>query len=190
MLEFLSLSNELVLIYGPSGSGKTTLCLQFLAAQKGKIVYIDTENTFRIERLLQINSSFSKDNLILFSAKRYSEQFAAVKSLVTMKHVSLVVIDTFTRFYRMKIQQGISARPLAVRMLTMLKDLHIPVLLTSQVYTDTTGKVHPIAGDLFRRFVVQTWRLDIAQKGKQRSLTIEEQEVNIPFILMEQGLVS
>src|SRR3989339_1589394 len=41
-------------IYGPAGSGKTTLCLlcAMNTAREGKkVIYIDTENNFSVERL-------------------------------------------------------------------------------------------------------------------------------------------
>ena len=48
-------------IYGPAGSGKTILCMLSavnMARAKKKIIYIDTENNFSIERLKQIAKSY------------------------------------------------------------------------------------------------------------------------------------
>ena len=49
-------------IYGPAGSGKTTLCLLCIAnISKGKkIIFIDTENGFSVERLSQITESYKE----------------------------------------------------------------------------------------------------------------------------------
>ena len=57
-------------VYGPAGSGKTILCLlcAINVARKGKkIIYIDTENSFSLERLKQIALDYKKvlDKIIL-----------------------------------------------------------------------------------------------------------------------------
>ena len=44
-------------IYGPAGSGKTILCLLCsvnMTRNNKKVIYVDTENNFSIERLKQI----------------------------------------------------------------------------------------------------------------------------------------
>ena len=44
-------------IYGPAGSGKTVLCMLCsinMCRNKKKVIYVDTENSFSIERLKQI----------------------------------------------------------------------------------------------------------------------------------------
>ena len=69
-------------LYGPAGSGKTNLCLiaaANLASQGKKVIFIDTEGGFSIERLKQIageNGEYEKvlKNLIyilLFWSKYY-----------------------------------------------------------------------------------------------------------------------
>ena len=56
MLQFLNFPKGISVIYGPAASGKSTLCLQVVAATPGKIVYIDTENSFSVERIQKMNN--------------------------------------------------------------------------------------------------------------------------------------
>ena len=61
------------LIYGPAASGKTTYCLSasiFMAKKGAKVIFIDTENGFSIERLKQLcGGDYRKiiDNLFLLT---------------------------------------------------------------------------------------------------------------------------
>ena len=75
MLSEITFPKNITLIYGPAASGKTTLCLQKTAETDGKVIFIDTENTFSPERLLQMNPNINFDNVILIKATKYSEQF-------------------------------------------------------------------------------------------------------------------
>jgi len=185
MLKYLDFPEAITLIYGPPASGKSTLCLQIAANNPGKIIFIDTENSFNIERLQQINPLVDLNNIIVIQAKRYSQQFAAVKSLEQMKNVSLIIIDSFTKFHRCKTQEKINVRPATIKMFNMLKQLKIPVILTSQIYTDMTSKDHPVAEDLFKKYSKYSIKLDNKNK---RNLLIETTNVSIPFIITNEGL--
>ena len=93
MLENLNFPNNITLIYGPPASGKTTLCMQLITKTKGKIIFIDSENSFNMDRLKQIEPNISLDNIIVIKVKRYSEQFKAIKDLKETKNLKLIIID-------------------------------------------------------------------------------------------------
>ena len=73
-------------IYGPAGSGKTILvmlcCLNMARAGK-KVIYIDTENSFSVERLKQIAKDYRKimDNVVFLKPASFSEQKKAFENL-------------------------------------------------------------------------------------------------------------
>jgi RecA/RadA recombinase len=185
MLKYLNFPEDITLIYGPPASGKSTLCFQIAANNPGKVIFIDTENTFNIERLQQINPLVDLSNIIVIQTKRYSQQYTAVKSLEQMKNISLIIIDSFTKFHRHKTQEKINVSPATIKMFHMLKQLKVPVILTSQIYTDMKGKDHPIAEYLFKRFAKYSIKLDNKNK---RNLLIETTNINIPFIITNDGL--
>ena len=174
---------NITLIYGEPASGKTTLCLQHAAKTKGKVIFIDTENTFNPERILEINPEYNLDNLILFSAKRYSEQFSAVKNLKNIKNISLVIIDSFTHYYRVKQQQGIVITPPTIKQLQFLKALEVPVLLTSQVYSTQDKQHKPLASHLWKNFARQTIKLE---KEPKRLLKTKYKQIS--FKITGKGL--
>lgn len=187
MLRFLNFPEEISLIYGPPASGKSTLCLQIAANNPGKVIYIDTENSFSIERIQQMNPLVQLDTLIVLKAKRYSEQTKAIATLKSTKNISLVIIDSFTAHYRNKSREEkkLFINKSFRKMLQELKELKVPVILTSQIYTDFKKQNHPIAEDLLEKYTKYTLRLE--NNGK-RKVVIEQTKVEIPFIITSQGM--
>jgi len=183
MFDF-SFPKGISLIYGAPATGKTTLCMQLVSKCEGKIVYIDTENTFNPDRVKKMNPSLNWDNIMLFKATRYSEQYAVVKKLSSVKNISMVIIDSFTHYYRKKLHEKVVINPPTIRMLKMLQDLEVPVVLTSQVYDDLKGDVKPIASDLFRRFSSYDIKLI---NDNSRCLLVDK--VEMPFMIDEKGLL-
>ena len=70
-------------IYGPAGSGKTVLCLLCsinIARSGKKVIYVDSEGGFSLERFKQItthmNQNFTKilNNIVLLRPTRFDEQ--------------------------------------------------------------------------------------------------------------------
>jgi len=187
MLQFLNLPEAITLVYGPPASGKSTLCLQIAANNPGKVIYIDTENSFNIERIQQINPLINVENIIIMKAKRYSEQTKAVAKLTDTKNISLVIIDSFTVHYRKKTKEEkkLFINKSFQKMLNELKKLKIPVILTSQIYTDFKNQNHPIAKEIFKKNTKSIIKLE--NKGKRKAI-IEETNIEIPFIITDQGI--
>ncbi len=180
MLSQLKFPNNISLIYGPPATGKTTLCLQKASQTNGKVIFIDTEKSFTTERLLQINPNTNLDNIILIQPKRYSEQFTAVKNLP--KNCKLIIIDSFTHYYRKKIQEKIVITPPTIKQLQMLRKLEIPVILTSQVYTNQENQNKPLAGHLWKNFSKYT--IELTKEPR----TIKINNKTIPFKITSKGL--
>ncbi len=187
MLQFLHFPEDISLIYGPPASGKSTLCLQIAANNPGKVIFIDTENSFNIERLQQMNPLVQLENIIVLNAKRYSEQTKAVANIKATKNISLIIIDSFTAHYRTKTKEEkkLFINKSFKKMLDELKILKIPVIITSQIYTDFKNQNLPIAKELLKKYVAYTLRLE--NKGKRKAI-IEETKVDIPFIITDQGI--
>ena len=96
-------------IYGPAGSGKTTMCLlcSIPVTKTGKkVIFIDTEGGFSVERLCQLegyNENVLKNILILkpTSFEEQHKMFGNVRQMVNEK-IGLVVVDTISMQYRIE----------------------------------------------------------------------------------------
>jgi DNA repair protein RadA len=99
---------EVALVYGEAATGKTTTVIQAAtaAANKGlKVVYIDSDHSFTLQRFDQIAGSRSADIselITLFFPETFSEQRRMVESLenyVTAK-LGMVIVDSISSLYR------------------------------------------------------------------------------------------
>jgi len=135
-------------IYGPAGTGKTTFALQCstnLALNGWKTIFVDTENSFSVERLEQISRDAFQSvmkKIILFRLSNFVEQSELIDILAEIidKKVRLIVFDTITGLYRAElleyrnthILQHELNRQLAF-LFNLSKQENIAVLLTNQV---------------------------------------------------------
>jgi len=200
-------------IYGPAGAGKTNLCLlcaMNTARDRKKVIYIDTENNFSVERFKQISESISQNyakllnNVVFLRPASFDEQkktFEKLKDIVNNK-VGLIVFDSVAMLYRLEIGKNEDVyevnRALGTQ-LGYLKEIaskkHIPVLITNQVYADfeDKDKVNIVGGDLLRYTSKCLLELQITPSGnricivkKHRHLPAEKE---ITFKIVEGGIL-
>ncbi|MEM5801774.1 MAG: DNA repair and recombination protein RadA [Candidatus Aenigmatarchaeota archaeon] len=147
--------------YGPFGSGKTQLGFQLsvnvqLPPEKGGLdgacAFIDTENTFRPERIIQIAKKLKLDpekvlkNIFVTRAYNSEHQMLIVEKLhdlIKEKNVRLIVIDSLTSHFR---ADFVGRGELAERQQKLNKHLHtlqrladaynLAVYVTNQVLAD------------------------------------------------------
>ncbi len=135
-------------IYGKAGTGKTCFCLMAAvenAKNKKKVLFIDTENGFSIDRIQQIaKEDYQKvtDNLILLKADSFHEQHKRITEIDKLtKNVSLVIIDTLSNHYRIFMKHdkelAINMLNLQVKKLSDLTKKGIDVITTNQVFSNT-----------------------------------------------------
>lgn len=196
MLEFDD--KVITLIYGNSATGKTTICLQtaLTFAKHGKVIFIDTENSFSTERLKQINSQYESylENIIVMKVRNFDEQnkiFENLRDIIKQIKANIVIIDTIGMHYRIALQEEDyhDANQKLLNQLKILKhitdDFSIPVLLTNQVYTNMDGKNIGVGGNMLARFGK---RLIEFKKNPRRAVFIKPEEKIINFELTNQGL--
>src|SRR3989338_5767275 len=98
-------------IYGPAGSGKTILCMLCtinMARNNKKVIYVDTENNFSIERLKQIapyDYNRILEQIVFLKPTSFEEQkkaFDKLREIVDQK-IGLIVVDTIAMLYRLEL---------------------------------------------------------------------------------------
>jgi len=140
----------LSLVYGEAETGKTTLAMQCAvncAKQGHKTLFVDCDGSFSPERLSQVASGdFDKvaEMIILIKPTSFREQAAFVDQIddYVTANVALVVFDTVTSLYRVRVAESPSGtfklnrelnRQLAVLAQTT-RTRKITILMTSQVH--------------------------------------------------------
>jgi DNA repair protein RadB len=196
-------------VYGPSGSGKTNVCI--IAAvnvvKKGKkVVYIDSEGGFSVERLKQIAPDDYKeliDKIIFLKPTNFSEQrnaFGKLSKLID-EDIGIIIVDTISMLYRLEIGKTDDVY-------TVNKDLgmqisylgeitrrkNIPVVVTNQVYSsfDEKETVRLVGGDILKYGSKCLVELQRGRKGvrkavlkKHRSIAEDREAV---FRIVEKGI--
>ncbi len=196
-------------IYGPAGSGKTILamlCSISMARTGKKIIYIDTENSFSIERLKQIARDYKKilDNIVFLKPVSFEEQkksFERLKDLVNDK-IGLIIVDTIAMLYRLELGQNEEVyevnRTLG-KQISFLSEIarkkNIPILITNQVYSnfEEKGKVNIVGGDILKYGSKCLIELQITPQNNRRVILKKHrsisQEKSFYFKIVQTGIL-
>ncbi len=195
-------------IYGPAGSGKTLLCM--LAAlneikQGRKVVYVDTEGGFSVERLKQLtpNAAQVLDKMVFLKPTTFEDQrkaFERLKSAITDR-TGLVVVDTIAMLYRIEIGKRDDVyetnKDLGIQ-LSYLNEIvrkkKIPVLITNQVYADFENpqSVKMVGGDILK--YTSKCLLELLKLHGSRRKVVMRKHRSIPdgkfelFDIVEKGI--
>lgn len=156
-------------LYGGPGTGKTNLCVLAAVSQakKGnKVIFVDTEGGFSVERVKQLAPEDHKEvlkNILLLKPTNFTEQekdFEKIEKHIK-DHVSLIIVDSMTILYRLDFAvarekneaeiQKINSE--LVRQIKTLAEIarkkNIPVLVTNQVYRwEDSNKM--VGGDILK----------------------------------------
>jgi len=171
-------TGSLTELYGEFRTGKTQLChtlcvtCQLPSASgggEGKAMYIDTEGTFRPNRLTAIAERFDVDqemvleNVVFARAHNSEQQFDLLKqacALMSEDRFSLLVVDSATALYRTdyvgrgELSERQTQLAQFLRQLTrMASEFGIAVVLTNQVVANPDGMamkdaLKPIGGNI------------------------------------------
>ena len=189
----------ITMIAGPAGSGKTNFSILASCSQakKGnKIIFIDTEGGFSIERIKQIigdNYEEILKNIFLLQPTNFDEQKKAFIKLLTQlkkEQIGLIVVDGMAMLYRLELGDAIHTkddskikqvnREVAKQMRILAeiaRKSNIPIIITNQVYEEFVpeeewkqgirGNVNMVGGDLFKYWSKCILELKI-DKGKRK----------------------
>ncbi|MBM3247676.1 DNA repair and recombination protein RadB [Candidatus Pacearchaeota archaeon] len=207
-------------IYGPAGSGKTNLCMMAAASQtrkNSKVIFIDTEGGFSIERFKQLlgeEYQNSLENILLLKPTNFLEQEQAFSKLlkeVKNNSIGLIIVDGMTMLYRLelaenkgdysKIQEVNSKLAWQMRTLAEIaRKNNIPVIITNQVYSEflseeqlREGKereVFMVGGDILKYW--SKCILELKNERGRRTLIIRKHrsmgEKKLEFEIIDKGI--
>jgi len=161
--------NIITTIYGPAGAGKTNLMLIALCnciSKGGKVLYVDTEGSFSVDRVNQILPNFSTMAKQVTFLRPYTfdeQKQAVVKVKETVekdsKEFSLIIIDSIAMLYRLEVGKTLDVQfvnkelGLQLGMLTEItRKYAIPILIANQVYSDfdNPNGIKMVGGDLLK----------------------------------------
>ena len=206
-------------IYGEFGSGKTQIChtSSVMVQQKrseggleGGVIYIDTENTFRPERIVSISKSRNIDyikvleNIIVAKAFNSAHQELIIQeigNIIESKNIKLLVLDSAISHYRAEYlgrgtlserQQKINK--LMHMLIRICETYKIAIILTNQIQSapDTVfgDPFKPAGGNIIAHS--STYRIYLKKAGKNRIARIVDSpyhaEIEALFSLGEEGV--
>ncbi|MBR9699000.1 DNA repair and recombination protein RadB [Candidatus Woesearchaeota archaeon] len=199
----------LTTIYGPSGSGKTTLCMLASlnqARKKKKVIYIDSEGGFSIERFKQLAGEEFQDILkyiMLLKPTSFDGQNKALeklKSLINEK-IGLIVVDTLTIFYRLELakkEEFKSTNNKLIWQISYLTEIarkhNIPILITNQVYSDfqQRNNVKMVGGDILKYHSKCLMKLTKINTKRKATLMIHRsipEGKELDFGIINEGII-
>jgi DNA repair protein RadB len=149
-------NDVITMIAGPPGSGKTNFCVLVACSQAKKdkkILFVDTEGGFSVERVKQIVGEGHEEilkNIIILSPTNFEEQkqsFVKVFPKIQKKSFDLIIVDGMAMLYRLELGDAVKSgederikevnREVA-RQMRMLAEVarkqKIPIIITNQVY--------------------------------------------------------
>ena len=196
-------SRTITHVYGAPGAGKTNIALMAAvnaAKEGGKVIFIDAEGGFSVERLRQIAGRAHAEeilrNIILIEPTEFDEQKVAINKLneiVPGSSAKLVIMDSIAVLYRLEEEKDIKelGRQMA-KLLRIARKFDIPVLITNQIYTDIdTGRTVPIGGDVIRYWAKISIELD--KRDSMRTAILKKhkflpENMRMEYRISERGM--
>jgi DNA repair protein RadA len=211
--------NAITEIYGEFGSGKTQIChtSAVMVQQKitdggleGGVIYIDTENTFRPERIVSISKARNIDhvsvleNIVVAKAFNSAHQeliIHEIGKIIENNNIKLLVLDSAISHYRAEYlgRAMLSERQQKINRLMHIlirisETYKIAVLLTNQIQSvpDTLfgDPFRPTGGNIIAHS--STYRIYLKKAGKNRIARIVDSpyhpEIEALFSLGEEGV--
>jgi len=192
--------------YGPSGSGKTNICLisAISIAKRKKVMFIDTEGGFSIERLKQLTPDYENilKNIFIFKPTSFSQQGRAIEKLkkIATNDVGIIIIDTISFLYRLELgdKEVHSTNRAMGRQVATLAEIarrkNIPIVITNQVYSDfdDRDKIRIVGGDLLKYGSKCLVELQKTPDNKRRAVVKKHrsiaEEKSVVFSIVQEGL--
>jgi len=210
-------------IFGEFRTGKTQLCHQLcvmsqlpidMGGAEGKVIYIDTENTFRPERIMSIADRYNLekqevlDNIAVARAYNTDHQMSLLQNAAAMMsecRYSLMIVDSAMALFRTDFsgrgELSVRQQTLAIYLRNLMKladEFGIGIVITNQVVASVDGMASmfsdpkkPIGGNIMAH--ASTTRLYLRKgKGETRICKIYDSpclpEAEAKFAIMAHGI--
>lgn len=192
----------ITMIAGPAGSGKTNFCILATCSQAkhgNKVIFVDTEGGFSVDRVRQIvGEDYEKilENIFLLGPTSFDEQkkdFEKLVSKIKKEHVGLIVLDSMAMLYRLELGDAVKSgdeekikeinREVAKQMRALAeisRKQEIPVLVSNQVYSDFLSRediekgvekqINLVGGDLLKYW--SKCILELRKDGNKRKVIL------------------
>jgi DNA repair protein RadA len=205
-------------LYGEYGTGKTQICHTLcVTVQQSKAednisraLYIDTENTFRPERIASIASarkidpSVALENVIVAKAYNSSHQEFIIQespNVINLHNIKIMIVDSIVSHYRAEFlgRSVLSERQQRINrllhiLLRIAETCKIAVVITNQIQSSPDaifGDPNKATGGNVMAHT-STYRLYLKKAGKNRIARMVDSpyhlEREILFALNEQGI--
>ena len=158
----------ITLFYGPAASGKSNFVMLAAchnAKKEKKIIFIDTEGSFSLDRINQISGGlpeFILKNIVILKPTNFNEQkdsfLRLAKELKSSENIGLIIVDSMTMLYRLELaearKKGLEeVQKINSDLVQQVKTLYeiarkkdVPVLVTSQIYSGYLSEEDWLAG--------------------------------------------
>ncbi|VVB79864.1 DNA repair and recombination protein RadB [uncultured archaeon] len=199
----------ITMIAGSPGSGKTNFSLLVACSQAkhgNKVIFLDTEGGFSVERVKQIvgkeNCEKILENILILSPTSFEEQkktFQILLDRVKEGSVGAIIIDGMAMLYRLELGDAIKSnnngkiqainREVAKQMRILAeiaRKQNIPVIITNQVYSEFLSEedlkngvercTNIVGGDLFKYWSKCIIELK-NERGKRKAILLKHRSL-------------
>lgn len=188
-------------VYGEPATGKTCYALQCLInySKKGKkVVFIDTEGGFSIERLKQMaGEDFEKvfRNVYYYEVMDFSEQHFLIENLpnILRENCKLIILDSAVSLYRIASEEENANKMLSKQMATLAeiaRKRNLAVLITNHVYT-IENRTEPVGGNILKYWSKTI--IEFKKEGLNRIARLVRhrflpENLTVKFRIIEKGI--
>ena len=195
---------SVTLFYGEAVTGKTNICLQtaYNVVKTGKkVAYLDTEglSTDRMKQVFRDEELMK--NLLVFHIHSFDEQSDRVAKAVRLceanDKIGLIVVDSLTMFYRLHLDDNSARTELTKEtemLLTAARKSDVPVIITSQVYSNlATGGIEFLGGHALHHNAKTIIRLDKRTSGRRTAVIMKHRSLpegrSVNYRIVETGIM-
>lgn len=206
-------------VFGEFGAGKSQLCHTLcvnatLPIEEGGLnsnsLYIDTEGTFRLERIIEIAKSKGMDVEKIKNSIRYCKIFNSSHLELIIRELGgtiekhkpkLVVIDSIISLHRaeytgrgMLAERQQRLNPMLHHIIRLAELYNVAFVMTNQVQSDPSAQfgdpIKPAGGNIIGH--VSTYRIYLRRSGKSRTARIIDSPYHpysdVKFKVTEKGI--